>query len=310
MKTIHQWADFGIEGVPPEDLDTRLDQHSTLSFSESIEQAVNEIWASATAESDVLHDGDSLNLLSASERRKTVEVGPASFRYYFASVSHRTGQVSLENHGLSNEEIERLLDRVRILSSFTAVNTGSELVLGVKAGEQEYLTFPGSGYLDAEEDLDAKGNLRPTRQLITRELDEELGISDRISGISVHGVFEDRDSHYNPAFISTVNVDATAKEIERRWREATDSWEFEELHFLPINQIMFRDFVTEAVAADGGSVVPSITGDRRQVTVTGKSSITPLLVGRKHFGSDWYDALLRDLGTQLEIVDVSPDSGT
>lgn len=306
-KTFRRWVDFGPDGIDPEMLEIEYDPDAEHSFPPRVERVVDEIWKEAIAESDVLHDGNSLNTLSVSTAENKIRLGPASFRHYYTRLLYLRGELSLNEYKIPPGDMEMLVNDVRILSSFTVVSTGSELVLGLRRGESNHLTFPGSGYLDSQLDVTEEGELKCPRDLVLRELDEELNLNDYVANVAVFGVFEDthRASHHNPSIISLVRVDAAPDDIKGAWENATDAWEFQELYFLPLELESMNRFLRQAVYSQQNPIdLPKISPPE-EATVHGKSLLAPLLVGRAEFGMDWYSEQLATLSNSITIDEVS-----
>lgn len=310
MPTFCQWYDFGVRGIPPEELVLAYDSEAEYELPPSLEQKIENTWERITEDHPGLFNGPLLNLIEVSSEERRISLGPSQFRDY------QFKRLVLSNHEtttdleLTAEEQEFLREEIHVLSSFVAIILDDAVLMGVKPKNSEHggvLSFPGSGYLDRDEDCTDDGELKPTRTVIEREIDEELNVADRITGIKCLGVFDDAEdaTHYNPAIFSIVEIDATKAEVKERITDADDSWEFAEFVFFPTRREDVLDSVLELAFANehtSGEQLPGL--DVTTVDgVTTKSGLMVLLLGRFWFGTDWYiERLDRYPSLSLEVA--------
>ncbi|WP_410765138.1 hypothetical protein [Haloferax sp. DFSO60] len=313
MASYVRWGDYGATGIDPADLELVYDPDSKYGFSPSVAATIQQVWDSVAGRNDRLFDGNLLNVVDVDENGRRLLLGPAQFRDYLVR------RLILSRHGatadieISDEVRTALRLQVRVLSSFVAVVADDGLLVGVRAGEDDtgaLLSFPGSGYLDRDEDVTPSGTVRPTYELIEREVEEELGLADRIETIRCLGVFEDLvdSTHYNPALFSVVEVAATSEEVMQSIQKADDSWEFSEFFVVPIDEGTLIDLVqvglpNDSVSAQANEFIPSAVEG-----TTSKTLLMLALLGRYWFGDDWFDSL-REQHPEIEIRDVELSSG-
>ncbi|RDZ65195.1 hypothetical protein C5B90_02160 [Haloferax sp. Atlit-12N] len=295
MPAYRRWSDYGARGVPPEALELAFDGESAYDLSPAVERAVERAWESVAEGSDRLFDGDLLNLVKVSDDGRRLTLGPARFRDYFVNRLTRTGHDAVADAGLTPAGRAELGERVHVLSSFVAVVCDDGVLLGVRAPEDDHgalVSFPGSGYLDGEEDVTDDGSIRPVREVVAREVEEELGLVEHVECVRCLGVFEDVGdaTHYNPALFSVVEVDAAADRVASSIRKADDTWEFSSFATVPMEPDALNALVE--LSMSGAPVPAPLDGDLPE-SVTGATSKTllmALLLGRYRFGSDWFES--------------------
>nr|WP_279587162.1 NUDIX domain-containing protein [Halobacterium sp. R2-5] len=195
-----------------------------------------------------------------------------------------------------------MTESVHLLSSFVAVVADGQVLLGVKPPQADrgpFLSFPGSGYLDRNHDF-RDGDAEPTRAIVGRELQEELGVMADGNRVRCLGVFEDTspESHLNPALFSVVYVDESASSVLRTARRAPDADEFTEFVFVPLTEAALDGLVELAV--DGtATAAPERVPTERFDGMSHKSLLMVLLLGRREVGEEWFD---RTLSEYSEIV--------
>lgn len=288
------WEDFGPGGVPPREVDTAFRPDAGPELGDDVEAVVSARWREALELSDTLHDSPGFNLLDVDDR--TLVVGPARFRHHYVR-----RQLLQETDGgptePEKESVRETLQRsIHLLSSFVAVVSDDSLLLGVKPGTESsspFVSLPGSGYLDRDEDMDG-GELVDTERLVEREVDEEIAIADRLETITCLGVFEDIDptSHLNPSLFSVVTTSDPPSTVRRLAEKAPDADEFIELAFLPLE----TDDIEALIGLGTGE--PDTSEAKLpldpQLAMSHKTLLMLFLIGRARFGHSWFERVFDD----------------
>jgi len=119
-----------------------------------------------------------------------------------------------------------------------AIVAGDDLLIGVKRRtDSNFLSLPGSGYLDRNGDMRA-GELCPTAEIVAREVYEETGLED-LDRIRCFGIFEDLhpESHLNPALFSIITTSISiVRPVLDRIDRAEDADEFDRFLAVPCDR--------------------------------------------------------------------------
>lgn len=270
-----------------------------VDFSEPIERKVQAIWEGFLEENDRLFDGPMMSVYDVGSESDCLYTERTSFKYFLAKRGIVEGFPSGVDVELSEDEMEVLLDKLRVLSSFTAVIVEDQLLLGIRSSSSEdnmRLSFPGSGYLDPSEDTTSSHEVESTREVIRREVEEELGVTDAVDDIRCMGVFEDvvGGYHFNPALFSIITIPHAQSEVEMARETAPDAWEFEEVVYVPLEKELLEETLSEIPTAPKG-----LLGIGQQATLSSKACLMTLLVGAFRFGGPWYRRVSRDI--EIEI---------
>lgn len=303
MRRYVRWADFGAEGIPVSRLSLRYDPTAGYELPSDLERAIEAVWRAEQRARDPLYDAQRLNLIAADDGG-TLRVGPGRFRDHFVRNLWRSGAVSFDGFDVSQASVEVLNSRVHVLSSYVAVATADGVILGERAtpdGTAGRLSFPGSGYLGTD-DTDGRGLASP-REIVLREVDEELAIAADVDAIRTVGVFEDEhpSGHYNPALFSIVRTDLGPEQVYTRAETATDSWEFDDYRLLDPTREHLEATLDDAISEDGADATGGDDGEPSRFT--GKGVLMLALLGRFSHGEEWYREWL---GRHEDAVTVDP----
>lgn len=282
-REFREWVDFGPDGRAPESvsIDYRPDATATAVADRS--ERIDGLWEEAKRERPGLFDAPGFRLLDASADGD-IAVGPAQFKHHFVRRLLLSG--SLE--AAATELREDLRRSVRFLSSMVAVIADGEVLLGVKQrADRTFLSLPGSGYLDRDEDMRA-GELRPTTEVVAREVYEEVGLED-LGRIRCFGVFEDLrpESHLNPALFSVVTTPRSSDQVLDRVEQAEDGDEFDRFLSVPVRPDALSGLIR--IETDGAGLPVEAPNLEEGVSgLSDKTLLALLLVGRKRFGREWF----------------------
>lgn len=291
---------FPEGGLPPEHLHLEY-RGSPIDFGDSVEQSVQAVWEGFLGENDRLFDGPMMSVYDVDRTNRRLYTQRTSFKYFLAKRGVIEGFVSESGHELPGEEAGVLLDSLRVLSSFTAVIVDGQLLLGIRSSSAEgnaRLSFPGSGYLDPSEDTGPGDEVVSTREMIGREVEEELGIAGDFDDVRCMGVFEDvvAGRRFNPAIFSIITLPHSRSEVDAARETAPDAWEFEEFIYVPLEREPLEELLS------GIPTVPSgLHGIDQRATLSSKACLMTLLVGAFRFGDSWYRRVYRDI--EIEICD-------
>lgn len=314
MPEFCQWSDYGPRGVDVADIELDYDPSLKYALPSSLEKKFQEVWERVSEDNPNLFDGSFVNLVEASQRERRLILGPSRFRDYLVR------RLFLQNHDfVSKYELtaaeERHLRQIRVLSSFVAIVGENAVLMGVKPnsiGTGPRLSFPGSGYLERDRDSSHNDEMKPTRAIVLREIDEEVNLAESVEAIRSFGVFEDvrQATHYNPSIFSIAEVSLSNRDIEERIAEAEDRWEFTDFLFVPkSNQEAIESLIKMEVSERGPS--KDVLSSRIPNGIKGTTSKTLLmlfLLGRHWFGKDWFDETLhRYSEIELDRDHPSPD---
>jgi 8-oxo-dGTP pyrophosphatase MutT (NUDIX family) len=282
VKEFREWVDFGPSGRAPDSVSITYLPDATSSAIETHSERIEQLWEDAKRERSGLFDAPGFRLLEASEEE--ILLGPARFKHHFVRRLLLSGSAEVSAPELRNQ----LRESVRYLSSMVAIVAGGDVLFGVKRRpERDFLSLPGSGYLDRNEDM-RTGELRPTAEIIAREVYEETGLEER-DQTRCFGVFEDvdPDSHLNPALFSVVVTPRSSKHVIDRTELAEDADEFDRFFAVPLRP----DAVAGVIRGNPPDVAVSAGIPRFESEVTAvsdKTLLALLLLGRKQFGRDWF----------------------
>ena len=284
---FQSWADFESGGRPASAVEFEYHPDRNPGLSEQTKRIVEECWNAELEHEPRLFDSPAVTLLEVTDG--AIHTGPARFRQHVI----RRLVLSGDRYDVPASARAELRESVRLLSLMTAVVTSDdELLVGVKqtdGTDTRFLSLPGSGYLDRDEDL-IGGRFRPTRAVIKREIQEELALVD-LGEIRCLGVFEDchHDSHLNPALFSVVSTPTSTATICSDAAEAVDADEFVTLTTIPIDKRLIGALLEAGIGQKPElfeESVPELEGP-----VSGLSHKTVLLLsllGRLRFGMEWF----------------------
>ncbi|MFC4542843.1 hypothetical protein ACFO5R_13015 [Halosolutus amylolyticus] len=262
-------------------------------------EAVDAIWTDQRERNDRLFDGPMLSVTDAVPDRNRIRTERTSFRYFLAKRALLAGDFTAAEYGLSDEQRALLLNRLRVLSSVTAVIAGEELLMGVRSASVSgpgTLSFPGSGYLDPSKDTTSDGTIVPTRELVLREIEEELGFSDGIDAIRCLGIFEDivDGYHLNPALFSVVEVGRSRTELDTISETAADAWEFDRFLSVPLDAEFLERLLSELP-----NVPAHLLGTDRPCTLSPKACLMLHLASGHRFDRQWFDRVSRTVPIEI-----------
>lgn len=293
-REFREWVDFGPDGRRPESVSLGYRPDATASAVTARSERIDRLWEEAKRERPSLFDAPGFRLLDASD--DGVEVGPAQFKHHFVRRLLLSGSLEASAPELRDE----LREAVHFLSSMVAVVAGGEVLIGVKRRTgRAFLSLPGSGYLDRDEDMCA-GGLRPTAEVVAREVYEETGLED-VDRIRCFGVFEDLrpGSHLNPALFSVVTTSRSAGTLLDRIGRAEDADEFDRFLAVPLRPDALSRLIRTGTDGAGLPVeAPELEGDVNELS--DKTLLALLLVGRRRFGRDWFRSELADSDVVLD----------
>lgn len=308
MFTFREWAEFGVWGIPPGDVDWDYDPSRRYALPDQLRAKIDRIWEDEAEGNDNLYNGNVFNLFGVDGT--VLRTGPAQFKDFFARYVALTGRGNASTASFTSEERRTLEESIHVLSSFCAVLSDDVVVLGIRNTDrteegEHLLSLPGSGYLDRDMDMNDSGEMHPTSMIIEREIREELNIDDRIAQIDCLGVYEDTmsESIYNPSLFSVVRTTRSPRDIRSEMTEAEDNWEFERLVFVSYDDRRLDTLLDVAFDVPGASI--EIDGDELRSTNTSFSAkcvMMLLLLGRMHRGTSWFRERIRAHSDELQFV--------
>jgi len=180
-----------------------------------------------------------------------------------------------------------------------AIVAGDDLLIGVKRRtDSNFLSLPGSGYLDRNGDMRA-GELCPTAEIVAREVYEETGLED-LDRIRCFGIFEDLhpESHLNPALFSIITTSRSSDHVLDRIDRAEDADEFDRFLAVPLRPDALSALIrTDTNDAELPVAAPKLEGDLNGIS--DKTLLMLLLIGRNRFGRDWFQRELANSSVVL-----------
>jgi len=293
-RQFREWVDFGPNGRAPESVPIDYRPDATTPVSAARSERIDRLWERAKRERQGLFDAPGFRLLEASETG--ISVGPARFKHHFV----RRLLLSDSLTASAGELRDELRESVRFLSSMVAVVADGDVLIGVKRRSgRTFLSLPGSGYLDRNEDM-REGELRPTAEIVSREVYEEIGLEDA-ARVRCFGVFEDLrpDSHLNPALFSVVETSRSSDRVLDDVGQAEDADEFDQFLAVPLRPDALSGLVRAGTGDAALSVeIPDLEGGVSELS--DKALLALLLVGRERFGREWFGRELADAPVVLE----------
>lgn len=299
-QTYRLYADYGEKGINAESIDFSFRPNETYSLPETLDQKIGEVWARLTSKNPRLHDGTLLNLLKIEENSSSIRAGVVSFRDYVSLWYALVNNTTTDNFELSSYERIFIKQNIKPLSSYMAVTTGDQIVVGTRnTSEGKWLSFPGSGYLDTKGDTTDDDRLHPTARILQRELYEELNIEKVENIVSLGISAEEIEGIYlNPAIFSLSTVDYSSEYILEEAQEAQDHWEFEEIFTVPLNEEILRNIVQKE-PPEWKSILPQSV-PRERLSLAPKTPLMIAFIGRYQFGKEWYDDIVTGSRIQIE----------
>lgn len=283
-----EYLDFGQKGVTPDCLNLVFDDSAGYTVPDTVENSISTIWERLNKSSPQLHDGDLLHLSGTVDDGREIHLSPGNFREFYSIRAIFHNQPLVEEFEVSPEIRDFAQRHIKPLSSVTAVLARDELVVGIKNTDKgSQVTLPGSGYLDGEVDMTDEQHLHPVRDIILREVEEELAIRPASESVRCLGVYSEcvEGVCLNPAIFSIVKVSRTPEEVIESFRTAEDSWEFDSVFTVPLtSEALHR------MAAGSFNRVPEFPEELLTGSLS-NSAKTPLLlgtVGRWKFGESWF----------------------
>lgn len=308
MTSYYSWADYGPDGVSPDQLELTYDPSRRYELSERLDSTLTEIWEEMVARNPKLHDPPCLNLVYMEENKRRAVLGPTRFRDYSVVRLCNSNDNFLDEDRLSDDDLKWLQEEVSIVSSFCACIADDSLILGFRSHSGDLLdgraSFPGSGYLDLNEDSYGGQEMKPTRDIITREIGEELNVQNKLDSISCLGIFDEFENgaSINPAIFSVVELDCSPNHVREQMEDAEDRWEFASLFWVNLqDSVAYERFVSNAL---DGSLVHVQPEEKRGVSTqfTDKARLMLPLVGRYRYGDDWFSSLLHNFYNKINII--------
>jgi hypothetical protein len=301
-KRYRKYADYGSEGVHPEILHGTFNPTNNCEIPTVLDEQIKTVWSHLLEKRPRLHDSDILNLTGIADGGHTLEFGHVPFRIYYVS------WLSLRNATVAREiklttELRAFLQRhLHATASHLAIVSDNEVLFGRKQIEGGcWIDFPGSGYLDTMHDTNKKNDMYPFDQIIRREIKEELAILDLIDEITCFGVFSEETDGIaiNPAILSMARVERPPSEVLCRAKGAEDSWEFEELFFVPLSDKK----AIESIIVDGSvqSEVSKYQGEKKDsnTSLAPKTPLLLALIGRQKYGLPWFQSTVEEAGFRI-----------
>jgi len=292
-REFREWVDFGADGRAPESVSIDYRPDAMASVVEDQSERIDRLWESAKRERPGLFDAPGFRLLEASDTG--IVVGPAQFKQHF--VRRLLLSDSLETSATRlRDELE---ESIRYLSSMVAIAPDDDLLIGVKRRtDSNFLSLPGSGYLDRNGDMRA-GELCPTAEIVAREVYEETGLED-LDRIRCFGIFEDLhpESHLNPALFSIITTSRSSDHVLDRIDRAEDADEFDRFLAVPLRPDALSALIrTDTNDAELPVAAPKLEGDLNGIS--DKTLLMLLLIGRNRFGRDWFQRELANSSVVL-----------
>lgn len=286
-------SSFSTDCLPTESINI-VYQDSALNYPKSVKRKVQAVWTDLVEGNDRLFDGPMMSVYDIKREDNCLYTEQTSFRYFQTKRGLLRDFVSATEYGFTDDDMQFLLSRLRILSSFVAVIVDGQLLLGVRGSynDEPRVSFPGSGYLDPSEDTTSTGEVVEIRDIICREVKEELGLTSGIDEVCCMGVFENyvRGYHFNPALFSIIEVTQSQSDLEAASENATDSWEFDRFVYVPIAREPLHQLLLEKSA-----VPPVVFGTNRPGKLSSKACLMILLIGARYFGESWFEHVLEDI---------------
>jgi len=289
MDTYREYGDYGVDGINPREIRTIYRPDDAYEIPAELDQKISDVWSQILKRDRAIHDSKLLYLTEITDGARSLHLGQGAFREYYVvwSSLHSAGfETDIQ---LSKEEKEFVGRNIHALSVVTPIVAGDEVVLGIKETAEGYwVGFPGSGYLEVEKDTTEEGGIRPLNQVLRRELEEELGVSEGVSSIDCLGLFSEEVDGLciNPAVISIANTDLNSTDIVDNFGFAEDSWEFEAVFCVPMLKSTIESLIRGRFRELDVEIPPEVTGD--ETSLAPKASLVFALLGRHKFGRRWF----------------------